>query len=195
MGNAPPSRLTRERAFPAYAYLPGSDLPHPVRDPRGHSYEQESPPVAGAMAPPADALRWGMDLFNHGYYWEAHEAWEPLWLAARDNPPDRALFKGLIMLAATGVKIRERKWVAALRHARRAARSLRQLPPGPDLVSRIGMTPEALASLALETAARVTTDLPVLAAGRPDPVFPFLLGTGGEDTPSMTPAASRSVKP
>ncbi|TGQ49534.1 DUF309 domain-containing protein, partial [Mesorhizobium sp. M1C.F.Ca.ET.210.01.1.1] len=27
-------------------------------------------------------FRWGIDLFNHGYYWEAHEAWEPLWHAA-----------------------------------------------------------------------------------------------------------------
>ncbi|MER9007639.1 DUF309 domain-containing protein [Mesorhizobium sp. M0862] len=27
-------------------------------------------------------FRWGIDLFNHGYYWEAHEAWEPLWQTA-----------------------------------------------------------------------------------------------------------------
>lgn len=195
MGHAPRPRLLPRRTFPAYAYLPGGHQPHPVREAAGHSYQHDAAPPAQDAVAPRDALAWGIDLFNHGYYWEAHEAWEPIWLAAKGNIQDRALFKGLIMLAATGVKIRERKWVAALRHARRAARSLRQLPPGPDLVSRIGMTPEALASLALETAARVTTDLPVLAAGRPDPVFPFLLGTGGEDTPSMTPAASRSVKP
>ncbi len=28
-----------------------------------------------------DYLR-GIDLFNHGYYWEAHEVWEGLWHTA-----------------------------------------------------------------------------------------------------------------
>lgn len=180
MGNAPRPRLMQDRKFPAYAYLPGSDLPHPVRDLRGHSYEKVAPTVPRVTALPSDALRWGIDLFNHGYYWEAHEAWEPIWLAARGNAQDRALFKGLIMLAATGVKIRERKWVAALRHAKRAAKSLRRLPPGPDnyLVSKIGIAPEALASLAEETAARPTTNLRTVAVGQPDPVFSFVLWAG-----------------
>jgi hypothetical protein len=59
----------------------------------------------------------GIDLFNHGYYWEAHEAWDPLWQAANRSTPHRLLFKGLILLAAAGVKIREGKQVAATRHA------------------------------------------------------------------------------
>ena len=46
----------------------------------------------------------GLDLFNHGYYWEAHEAWEGLWQVADRDGPLRMLFKGLIMLSAAGVK-------------------------------------------------------------------------------------------
>ncbi|WP_394885884.1 DUF309 domain-containing protein (plasmid) [Mesorhizobium sp. AaZ16] len=37
---------------------------------------------------------WGIDRFNHGYYWEAHEAWEPLWHAAKQSAPHRQFFKG-----------------------------------------------------------------------------------------------------
>ncbi|WP_292396668.1 DUF309 domain-containing protein, partial [Mesorhizobium sp.] len=49
-----------------------------------------------------------IDLFNHGYYWEAHEAWEPLWHTAKQSTQHRLFFKGLILLAAAArVKIRE----------------------------------------------------------------------------------------
>lgn len=185
MGHAPRPRLLPRRTFPAYAYLPGGHQPHPVREAAGHSYQHEAAPPAQDAVAPGDALGWGIDLFNHGYYWEAHEAWEPIWLAAKGNTQDRALFKGLIMLAATGVKIRERKWPAAVRHAGRAARSLRQLPRGTDtsLFKQIGMAPEALASLA-EAAARSPINLPMPRDGKPEPVFPFLLGSAYDQEPS-----------
>ncbi|MDP2779944.1 DUF309 domain-containing protein [Devosia sp.] len=185
MGHAPRPRLLPRRTFPAYAYLPGGHQPHPVREATGHSYQHDAAPPAQDAVAPGDALAWGIDLFNHGYYWEAHEAWEPIWLAARGNVQDRALFKGLIMLAATGVKIRERKWQAAARHAGRAARALRQLPRGTDTsqFKQIGMAPEALASLA-EAAARSPINLPMPRDGKPEPVFPFLLGSACEQEPS-----------
>ncbi|MET2831203.1 DUF309 domain-containing protein [Mesorhizobium shangrilense] len=41
--------------------------------------------VAVEEALSSNAFRWGSDLFNHGYYWEAHEAWEPLWHAAKQS--------------------------------------------------------------------------------------------------------------
>ncbi len=50
---------------------------------------------------------YGIDLFNHQYYWEAHEAWEGLWKMER-RPSDCAHFlQGLIQLSAMGVKMRE----------------------------------------------------------------------------------------
>jgi DUF309 family protein family protein len=80
----------------------------------------------------SDAFLWGLDLFNHGYYWEAHEAWEGPWQVADRDGTLRTLFKGLILLSAAGVKIRERKNAAAARHAMRAAAQLRQLVKVPD---------------------------------------------------------------
>lgn len=108
-----PPRLLPGRPLPPYAYLPGRH-PHPVRDPGGHSHG-----VPEVHDDP-DALAWGIDLFDQGYPWEAHEAWEPLWFAAERGSPLRALYKGLILLAAAGVKVREGKAVPALRHAERA---------------------------------------------------------------------------
>jgi predicted metal-dependent hydrolase len=45
-----------------------------------------------------DALRHGADLFNGGQFWEAHEAWEQLWLEAEGV--DKLFLQGLIQLAA-----------------------------------------------------------------------------------------------
>jgi predicted metal-dependent hydrolase len=57
----------------------------------------------------AEDFLWGQDLFNHGYYWEAHEAWEGLWQTANRGTPLRAFLKALILLSAAGIKIREGK--------------------------------------------------------------------------------------
>jgi hypothetical protein len=46
----------------------------------------------------------GIDLFNFGYWWESHEAWEGLWRACGRRGPAADFLKGLIKLAAAGVK-------------------------------------------------------------------------------------------
>jgi predicted metal-dependent hydrolase len=40
----------------------------------------------------------GIDLFNGGEYFEAHESWETIWRSTTPEPKD--LFQGLIQLAA-----------------------------------------------------------------------------------------------
>ena len=65
-------RWLPEKRFPSYAYLPGRQ-PHPVRDPAGHSYQTEAMPVAAAVSLDSDIFLWGLDLFNHGYYWDVNE--------------------------------------------------------------------------------------------------------------------------
>ena len=49
----------------------------------------------------------GITLFDRGYYWEAHEAWEGLWAAAGRAGAIGDLLNGLIKLAAAGVKHRQ----------------------------------------------------------------------------------------
>jgi predicted metal-dependent hydrolase len=108
--------------LPPYSYVPGH-APHPVSDPAGHMHGQPHEP-----APPLDPTAWrqssaylyGVDLFNHGYYWEAHEAWESLWHAADRTGTTATWLKALIKLTAAGVKAREGNAAGAVRHARRA---------------------------------------------------------------------------
>ena len=181
-------RWLPQKNFPPYAYLPGKK-PHPVRDPAGHSYHVEPIPVAAEASLGSDAFLWGLDLFNHGYYWEAHEAWEGLWQVADRDSPLRMLFKGLILLSAAGIKIREGKHAAAVRHTGRAAALLRWLMKVPDRAFEraLGMSPAALAEYA-EAASRIPAALQATAPGAPQPVFNFILGSNSRGR------ASRSQK-
>ncbi len=43
-------------------------------------------------------LEEGITLFNEGKFFEAHEAWEPLWLCA-EAPREKQFLQGLIMIA------------------------------------------------------------------------------------------------
>jgi Domain of unknown function (DUF309) len=177
-----PPRWLPQKSLPPYAYLPGKN-PHPVRDPAGHSYHVEPIPVAAEVSLSSDAFLWGLDLFNHGYYWEAHEAWEGLWQIADRDDPLRMLFKGLILLSAAGLKTRERKNAAAARHAMRAAALLRQLMKVPDraIERALGTSLAALAERA--EAIRIPADLQATATGQPQPVFNFTLGPDSRGRP------------
>ena len=44
-------------------------------------------------------LQRGIDLFNGGRYWDAHEVWEHEWMPDRKGP-DSGFYKGLIQVAA-----------------------------------------------------------------------------------------------
>ena len=115
-------RYAPDVSFPAYAFVPGRH-PHPVTDPQGHSFGRAHglPETLDPQRPRQSLLFLvAIDLFNAGYYWEAHEAWEGLWIAAGRSGELASFLKGLIKLAAAGVKAREGKAVGVERHARRA---------------------------------------------------------------------------
>lgn len=127
-GDSPPRYSARP--LPVYAHTPGV-TPHPISDPAGHSFgEEPTPPTA------LDPSRWrdspdyleAIDLLNHGYPWEAHEAWEGLWIAAGRCGETADFLKGLIKLAAAAVKEREGRPEGVRRHARRAGELFRQMP-------------------------------------------------------------------
>jgi RimJ/RimL family protein N-acetyltransferase len=57
-------------------------------------------------------FRWGLDLFNGGFYWEAHEAWEALWMQAKPASASRFYLQGLIQFAAAMLKSRRGQWTS-----------------------------------------------------------------------------------
>lgn len=105
-------RYVPDRPLPPYAFEPG-EHPHPTRDPRGHSHGR------GADAPDI-GFAWGVDLYNHGFFWEAHEAWEDLWRMAEPESAEASFFQGLIQCAAACMKVRGGDPSAARRIADRA---------------------------------------------------------------------------
>ena len=94
--------------FPAYAYLPGH-TPHPRRDAGGHAYGQPEP--QGSLTnpnawPQTPLYLEAIDLFNAGYYWEAHEAWEALWKVLPAHEDHARFLQSLIQLSAASLKYR-----------------------------------------------------------------------------------------
>jgi hypothetical protein len=116
-------RLVPEKPLPPYAFVPGR-FPHPASDPAGHCFGAPARVVVEA-----DLLEWqqcetylyGLDLFNHEFYWESHVEFECLWLGCGRRGTTADFIKGLIKLAAAGVKYREGKPAGVQSHSCRAA--------------------------------------------------------------------------
>lgn len=99
-----------------------------------HGVEHDSPaPLQPAAWRDSVEYLYGVDLFNHGYYWEAHEAWESLWHAAGRTGVVANFLKGLIKLAAAGVKSREGNAQGVRRHTERGIELLITVVQGSSL--------------------------------------------------------------
>jgi hypothetical protein len=149
-------RLVPHQPLPPYSYVPGL-FPHPLTDLAGHSHGSVRTHPA---APDPDhwqgcePYQFGIDLFNHGYYWEAHEAWEGLWHACHRTGLTATFLKGLIKLAAAGVKAREGRNEGVQSHGRRAAELFQQAGAqlGAEKLRYMGLPLAELVSFAEELA-------------------------------------------
>ncbi len=100
-----PLRYT-DRAFPSYRFVPGQS-PHPTRDPNGHSYSNPLEQLASFETmdwQSCEEYLYGIDLFNYGYWWESHEALEPVWVAAGKQTETGFFIQGLIQVAIAHLK-------------------------------------------------------------------------------------------
>lgn len=147
-----PRRFVPTLALPPSSFVPGH-CPHP---PAGPAIPQPGvPPLTVSSTAPQEwrenlLYLYGLDLFNCGYYWEAHEAWEHLWAACGRRGRTAMFLKGLIKLAAAGVKVREGKPAGVRHHAGRAREIFEELARSlgdPD-GRYMGLSPTELASLA-----------------------------------------------
>ena len=112
-------------SWPEYRFLPGRD-PHPHTYPEGHSSRSpgESPPPVEFKS--ADQWResvdylFGCDLYNHGYWWEAHETWEGLWQLTDKSQVQGQFLQTLIQVAAGHLKLHMGK-LAGVENLRQSA--------------------------------------------------------------------------
>ena len=129
-------RYTKE-TFPSYRFVPGLH-PHPINSPDGHSYGEDEEEVSEWNS---DNWRlnedylYGIDLYNYHFYWEAHEAWEALWLASVRRSSEHMFIQGLIKMGAALLKVRMASYqIQDLIGARTLSKS------GMDLLSRVGVS-------------------------------------------------------
>lgn len=111
--------------LPACAYVPGL-FPRPEGAFEGTT--------------PQQSIRYGVDLFNHGFYWEAHEAWESAWIAHGRAGEQADLLKGLIHLAACGVKARQGSRHGVEVHAGKAIELLESVREDLEITSLRSLT-------------------------------------------------------
>lgn len=170
--------MSSTKDFPPYSYVTGK-FPHPTRDEQGHSFGVQEERVRLSDAdgwPTCEAYLWGIELFNRGYYWEAHESWEAVWHAVGRRGTVADFCKALIKLAAAGVKAREGRPDGTKRHATRAQELLR------GVQAHVGDSTDAFMGLRLhdliQNAERITKDADSLTDTSDAPVvvvMPFAL--------------------
>ena len=95
-----PPRLEPDLPFPIDRFIPGEG-PRPT---------SSQLPGEILLIPQNDQWnrcihhRHAIDLFNHGFYWEAHEEWESLWRMLPKKTPQRWALQALIQSAAALLK-------------------------------------------------------------------------------------------
>lgn len=131
-------------------------LPYPLPDERhlpGRTARPTGGPVLAAAADAPDrtdpeawtgnaAYGYGFRLLASGFFWEAHEVWEPVWAGCAPNSRARALLQGLIQSANTGLKLALDRPAAARKLAVHAADCFASAAGGPTAPDRVmGVNP------------------------------------------------------
>lgn len=142
-------RYEYDLRFPDRAFVPGR-MPHPRRS---DVTSCEATAFTVVLAPGEAsarrqrALRRGLDLFNHGYFWEAHEAWEEPWQGLDRNTAEALHLQGLIRLAAAALKLVMEETAGVAAHARWCQATFTRLQGGTPDVFAGGPQAEALIAL------------------------------------------------
>jgi hypothetical protein len=114
--------------LPAWRYLPGINERH--ADDAFDDVKALCPETANdGNAPDNIAWHYGVRLFNEGYYWEAHEVLEEVWLRALPNSRERFLVQAVIHLANGALKCELGRMKAAERLAAMAEDCLQRAYP------------------------------------------------------------------
>jgi len=99
---------------PTQAYVPG-------KTPRHEEGAFDSVRATARAGMSVDALtdcaafQTGLEYLDTGYYWEAHEVLEPVWMVLPNNSDERYLVQALIQLANARLKLCMGRPKAALR--------------------------------------------------------------------------------
>ena len=75
---------------------------------------------------PEALLQLGVDLYNTGHYWNAHEAWEQVWLDSEREL--RGFYQGLIQITAAFVHVTRNEYPGSVRLLDAGIKKLERYP-------------------------------------------------------------------
>ena len=112
--------------LPARAHVPGTGS-EPDRPPLEAAKAMVLPVTVEKTWTTNHTYIYGFTLVRAGFYWEAHEVWEAVWLASRPNSRERSLLRALIQTANAKLKCRMQRPRAASRLIAEAQHELAEL--------------------------------------------------------------------
>lgn len=127
--------------FPPYAFVPGF-YPHPKNNPQGHSYNKVDKfikSIDNQNYNEHETYIYSLELFNKGYYWEAHEELEGIWNAINREGYIAEFLKALIKICASGVKVRQKQEHGIYEHSRIAKAIFQKIKNEENLDSLLGI--------------------------------------------------------
>ncbi|MFK5977420.1 MAG: DUF309 domain-containing protein [Rhizobiaceae bacterium] len=106
--------------FPTYAHIPGSNPRH-----REDLFDEIRASVTSEMTvsdlSKTKAWRTGLDLYEHSFFWEAHEVLEAVWIRCPPNSVERYFVQTIIQITNARLKLNMNKPKAAGRIFDRAS--------------------------------------------------------------------------
>ncbi|HLZ02105.1 MAG TPA: DUF309 domain-containing protein [Bradyrhizobium sp.] len=114
--------------FPQWAYVPGETYEADADYETLAQVKLLVPPAFRGYVPARHpALRYGLALNDHGYFWEAREILETVWAAAPQGGRERILLRACILIANGNLRLRMEKPGSAGRLFGEALAALRTL--------------------------------------------------------------------
>ncbi|MBL4766912.1 MAG: DUF309 domain-containing protein [Rhodobacteraceae bacterium] len=95
---------------PPYAYIPGQTPRHDEALFAEFAASVECDDLTHSLA-----WRAGLHYLEHGFFWESHEALEPVWMVTPPNSAERHMVQALIQFANASLKLAMQRPKAALR--------------------------------------------------------------------------------
>lgn len=100
--------------WPAHSYVPGVNKRHPE-----DAFDSLKAGISAAMSidelAECSAFQHGLLYLNGGYYWEAHEMFEPVWMSLPEDSDEKRFVQALIQVANACLKHRMQRPKASLR--------------------------------------------------------------------------------
>jgi hypothetical protein len=96
--------------LPRWAYVPGETAEAKADyETLGQATVLVPPRFGGYVPARHPALRYGIALNDHGYFWESQEVLEAVWAAAPQGGRERILLRACILIATANLRLRMHK--------------------------------------------------------------------------------------